>query len=42
MGRFGKYDFDYIPSPNAYRCPAGEMLTYRYTNVEAGRTLHSY
>lgn len=41
-GRFGKHDFDYLPSQNAYRCPAGEMLTYRFTNVEAGRTLHAY
>ncbi|MEO0385571.1 MAG: IS1182 family transposase [Pseudomonadota bacterium] len=41
-GRFGKDDFDYDPSQNAYRCPAGEMLTHRYTNVEAGRTLHAY
>lgn len=41
-GRFGKDDFVYLPSENAYRCPAGEMLTYRYTNVEAGRTLHAY
>jgi transposase len=41
-GRFGKYDFIYVPSENAYCCPAGEMLTYRYTNVEAGRTLHAY
>ena len=41
-GRFGKYDFDYDPSQNAYRCPAGEMLTYRFTNVEARRTLHAY
>ena len=41
-GRFGKYDFDYVPSQNAYRCPAGEMLTYRFTNVEAGRMRHAY
>jgi transposase len=41
-GRFGRDDFNYDPSQNAYRCPAGEMLTYRYTNVEAGRMLHAY
>jgi hypothetical protein len=23
-------------------CPAGERLTYRFTNTEAGKTLHSY
>lgn len=41
-GRFGKDDFNYAPSQNAYRCPAGEIPPYRFTNVEAGRTLHSY
>jgi hypothetical protein len=25
---------------DVYRCPAGEPLTYRYTNVEDGKTLH--
>ena len=33
-GRFGKQDFVYKTDRDAYRCPAGEMLTYRYTNVE--------
>ena len=41
-GRFGKTDFIYDEESNTYRCPAGETLTYRYTNVEAGRTLHAY
>jgi len=41
-GRFGKQDFVYIPDQNAYRCPAGETLTYRYTNVEAGLTVSRY
>jgi transposase len=41
-GRFGKADFVYFPEQNVYRCPAGEMLTYRYTNVEAGLTLSRY
>jgi transposase len=41
-GRYGKDDFLYDPDENAYRCPAGEMLTYRFTNVEKGQTLHSY
>jgi len=41
-GRFGKYDFTYDPDEDAYHCPAGEKLTYRYTNVEAGRTLKAY
>jgi len=41
-GRFGKADFVYLPEPDVYRCPAGDMLTYRYTNVEAGLTVSRY
>ena len=41
-GRFGKQDFVYLAEENAYRCPAGEKLTYRYTNEENGQTLHRY
>src|SRR2546421_7355999 len=41
-GRFGKQDFVYLPTEDVYRCPAGEKLTYRYTNEEAGKTLHRY
>lgn len=41
-GRYGKQDFVYIPDQNTYRCPAGETLTYRYTNVEAGLTVSRY
>lgn len=41
-GRFGKDDFIYIASEDAYRCPAGETLTYRFTAVEKGQTLHVY
>jgi hypothetical protein len=41
-GRFDKHDFIYLPDENAYRCPAGERLPWRYTNVEAGLTLHRY
>src|SRR6266702_1481109 len=33
-GRFGKQDFAYLPEEDAYRCPAGERLPYRYTNEE--------
>ena len=39
---FGKQDFVYIASDDVYRCPAGERLTYRYTNVEDGKTLRRY
>ena len=33
-GRFGKQDFVCLPDEDVYRCPAGERLKYRYTNVE--------
>ena len=35
-GRFGKQDFIYIAADDAYRCPAGERLTWRFNNVEDG------
>jgi hypothetical protein len=39
-GRFGKADFVYLAERDAYRCPAGEMLTYHFTtqqdNLEMG------
>jgi transposase len=41
-GRFGKQDFVYLPGEDVYRCPAGERLTYRYTNVENGLRLRRY
>jgi hypothetical protein len=41
-GRFGKQDFVYIAAADVYRCPAGERLTYHYTNVEDGKTLRRY
>ena len=40
--RFGKQDFVYLPREDAYRCPAGERLTWRFNNVENGMTLGSY
>ena len=42
QGRFGKQDFRYVPSEDVYVCPAGEKLTYRYTNEENGRVLRRY
>jgi transposase len=36
-GRFGKQDFRYVAEEDIYICPAGELLTYRYTNEENGR-----
>ncbi len=41
-GRFGKQDFVYDPGEDAYRCPAGETLTWRCSNVEEGLKLHCY
>ncbi len=41
-GRFGKEDFLYRHDENAYRCPAGETLPYRYMTVENGMTLSRY
>jgi transposase len=41
-GRFGKQDFVYLADENAYRCPAGEKLKYRFTVEEHGQKLHRY
>jgi transposase len=41
-GRFGKQDFVYLPHEDVYRCPAGERLTYRYSNEEDGKQLRRY
>ena len=41
-GRFVKQDFRYVASEDVYVCPAGEKLTYRYTNQEDGRVLRRY
>ena len=41
-GRLGKQDFAYIESLDAYRCPAGEHLTYRFTREEDGKKLRRY
>ncbi len=41
-GRFGKQDFVYVAADDVYLCPAGEQLTYRYTNEEDGKTLRRY
>ena len=40
-GRFGKQDFVYVAADDVYLCPAGEQLTYRYTNEEDGRNTAS-
>ena len=41
-GRFVKADFRYVAAEDAYICPAGELLPYRYTNEEKGLTLRRY
>ena len=41
-GRFVKQDFRYVASEDVYVCPAGEKLTYHYTNQEDGRVLRRY
>src|ERR1700739_1032546 len=42
QGRFGKQDFVYVPEEDAYRCPAGEQLPYRFTSEENGKMLRRY
>jgi hypothetical protein len=37
---FGKKDFVYLPTED--RCPAGQKLSYHYTNEEDGKTLRRY
>ena len=41
-GLFTKDDFVYHPAADAYRCPAGETLTYRTTTLELGRRIKNY
>jgi transposase len=41
-GRFGKQDFRYVAAQDAYVCPAGERLTYRFTGEEHGKKLRRY
>jgi transposase len=41
-GLFDKRDFVYDTENDEYRCPAGRIAIYRFTTVEAGKTLHKY
>ena len=41
-GYFGKQDFVYVAEDDEYRCPAQQRLTWRFTNIEDGMTLHCY
>jgi len=36
------WDFVYVGADDIYLCPAGERLSYRYTNEEDGKTLRRY
>jgi transposase len=41
-GYFGKRDFIYKPENDAYICPAGESAIYRFSRVEACKTIKRY
>ena len=41
-GRFGKQDFYYLDTQDAYRCPAGQWLTYRFARDEGGKHMRVY
>jgi transposase len=41
-GQFGKHDFVYLADDDAYRCPAGEVLSYHSATVDDGRAIRRY
>ena len=41
-GMFTRQDFRYVAEDDMYICPAGERLTYRYTNEERGLVIRRY
>jgi len=41
-GRFGRQDFYYLDTQDAYRCPAGQWLTYRFACDEDGKRMRVY
>lgn len=41
-GRFDKADFAYLADDDVYRCPAGQLLTYRFTGQQDGKAMRSY
>ena len=41
-GLFTKDDFTYDSAQDAYQCPAGERLTYRFSTIEQGRGMRYY
>lgn len=40
-GRFDKADFAYLAADDVYRCPAGQLLTYRFTGQQDGKAMRS-
>jgi transposase len=41
-GQFGKHDFVYLADDDAYRCPAGEVLSYHSATIDDGRAIRRY
>ena len=41
-GLFAREDFRYIAADDAYECPAGERLIYRFTSEEVGKVIRRY
>ncbi len=39
LGLFSKDDFVYAADTDTYRCPAGAVVTYRFSTVELGRAI---
>ena len=41
-GRYDKQDFVYKADEDVYLCPAGQRLTYRYSNEDDGKVMRHY
>jgi transposase len=41
-GRYDKSDFVYDAARDAFRCPAGEYATRRFTSIEKGMAIYKY
>jgi transposase len=41
-GRFDKEDFGYLPKKDAYRCPAGKVLPFRFMSVHDEQNVRIY
>lgn len=40
--RFDTEDFDYLPKKDAYRCPTGKMLPFRFMSVHDEQNVRIY